>query len=43
VIAGGFASPESAELITIVDSVEKVFDVLSDVSVSKTETASERL
>jgi uncharacterized protein (TIGR00730 family) len=43
VIAGGFASPESAELITIVDSVEKVFDVLSDVSVSKTETASELL
>ena len=43
IVADGFASPSNAELITIVDSVEKVFDVLSDVSVSKTETASERL
>lgn len=43
VVADGFASPTNAELITIVDSVEKVFDVLSDVSVSETETASERL
>lgn len=43
IVADGFASPSNAELITIVDSVEKVFDVLSDVSVSETETASERL
>lgn len=43
VVADGFASPSNTDLITIVDSVEKVFDVLSDVSVSKTETASERL
>ena len=43
VIGGGFAAESSAALITVVDSVEKVFEVLSGVTVSKDEIASDRL
>lgn len=43
VIEGGFASESNASLITIVDSVDKVFEVLSGVSLSETKTDSDRL
>jgi len=43
IIEGGFASEANASLITVVDSVEKVFEVLSGVAVSEIETESNRL
>ena len=43
VIEGGFASEANAALITVVDSVEKVFEVLSGVAVSEIETEPDRL
>lgn len=43
VVGGGFATEANMQLITVVDSVEKVFEVLSGVAPSEAEMESDRL